>query len=53
MARIFLTAPTLAKYVTTGEWDSAMPSCFHVTPERVERLKKMEWPAVVRRATPA
>lgn len=50
MARIFLTAPTLAKYITTGEWDEAMPSCFRVTPERVARLQQMEMPAVVRRA---
>lgn len=39
MARIFLCAPTLAKYVLSSEWDTAMPEAFRVTPERLAKLR--------------
>jgi len=40
MARIFLCAPVLAKYMLDGEWDPEMPSAFLVTEERLARLRK-------------
>jgi glycine/D-amino acid oxidase-like deaminating enzyme len=40
MARIFLCAPTLAKYMLDGTWDTAMPEAFRVTPERIAGLRK-------------
>lgn len=41
MARMFVTAPSLAHRVVHGEWasDDAMPECFRLTPERLERLR--------------
>jgi hypothetical protein len=39
MARILLTAPALAHYILTGEWDPAMPACFRSTAERMSRLR--------------
>ena len=40
MARIFLCAPALARYMLEGEWDPAMPTAFLVTEERLARLWK-------------
>ncbi|OCF36345.1 hypothetical protein I316_02220 [Kwoniella heveanensis BCC8398] len=39
MARIFLCAPALARYVLTGEWDEAMPKSMRITEERLARLR--------------
>ncbi|CAK9783596.1 unnamed protein product [Cutaneotrichosporon oleaginosum] len=39
MARMFVTAPALARYIRTGEWDAAMPASFRVTPQRLARLR--------------
>lgn len=40
MARIFLTAPALADYILTEEWDPAMPACFRTSEERLRRLRE-------------
>lgn len=39
MARIFLCAPALARYMLMGDWDPDMPEAFRVTPERLGRLR--------------
>jgi glycine/D-amino acid oxidase-like deaminating enzyme len=41
MARIFVTAPALARFVCTGEWDADMPACFRVSDERLARLRDL------------
>ncbi|KAJ7167418.1 FAD dependent oxidoreductase [Mycena crocata] len=39
MARIFGSAPGLAKIITGGTWsDTTMPECFQITEERLDRL---------------
>ncbi|WVR03558.1 hypothetical protein IAU60_000550 [Kwoniella sp. DSM 27419] len=40
MARIFLCAPALARFIQTGEWDPAMPASFRITEERLDRLRR-------------
>jgi hypothetical protein len=39
MARIFLTAPALAKYILTSEWDPDMPDSFKITQKRLDKLR--------------
>jgi hypothetical protein len=39
MARIMVTAPALARYIRTGEWDAAMPASFRVSEARLGRLR--------------
>ena len=39
MARIFLCAPALAKYMLGEEWDPEMPEAFKITPERLAKLR--------------
>lgn len=41
MARIFTSAPGVAKLVLGGSWpDTGLPECFELTAERLERLQK-------------
>ncbi|WRT63779.1 uncharacterized protein IL334_000704 [Kwoniella shivajii] len=40
MARIFICAPALSKYMLTGEWDEIMPASFRVTEERLLKLRQ-------------
>ncbi|KAJ6595602.1 FAD dependent oxidoreductase [Mycena vulgaris] len=42
MARIFGSAPGLAKIILGGSWsDTTMPECFQITEERLERLSAL------------
>ncbi|KAJ7126192.1 FAD dependent oxidoreductase [Mycena epipterygia] len=42
MARIFGSAPGLAKIILGGSWsDTTMPECFQITNERLERLSAL------------
>lgn len=41
MARIFTSAPGVAKLILGGSWeDTGLPECFEMTDERLERLQK-------------
>ncbi len=41
MARIFTSAPGVAKLILGGSWaDTGLPECFEITEERLERLQK-------------
>lgn len=43
MARIFTTAPGLVKLIQGGTWaDTGLPECFELTPERLQRLSKVD-----------
>ncbi|KAK0450918.1 DAO-domain-containing protein [Armillaria borealis] len=44
MARIFTTTPGLVKLIQGGTWaDTCLPECFELTPERLERLSKLDF----------
>ncbi|PBK78208.1 FAD/NAD(P)-binding domain-containing protein [Armillaria solidipes] len=48
MVRIFTTAPGLVKLIQGGTWaDTGLPECFELTPERLERLSKLDFNAPI------